>query len=284
MSTITDALEVEVAAIRAIQRQPANARSKSAADAHFARILTLIAPRIRHFIRAYGLYDWREDAEQACAIGVHRAILAYDPAKARFTTFVTWQLRGELQGLRFRVRTETRDSARSVGASLVSLEVLSTGGEDGDGAGWQIADADALERTEALASDLLARRACGRMLDDYVDHMRSLAARQRARAPRRGGGEPLEMERIETRLARERAIIAAHMIGEDGDPEERASCGLTAEQKRQIARRATRTISERLGAQRASDRTDPRTFSSRSATQAQTPAQSSPISQRVIFA
>ncbi len=248
MSTITEALEEEVAAIRALQQATRTARSRVTSDAHFTRILKLIAPRIRHFIRAYGLGDWREDAEQACAIGVHRAIAAYDPSKARFTTFVTWQLRGELQGLRFRVRSESRESARSVGASLVSLEALASRRDDGDGAGWEIADSEALERTEALASDLLARRACAQMLDDYVDHMRGLAARHIARI-RHGGAkatDPRELLRIETRLARERAIVAAHMIGDAGDTPSPPRCRLSAEQKRQIARRATRTIAERV--------------------------------------
>lgn len=247
MSTITEALEEEVAAIRASQQAPTTARSRATSDAHFARILKLIAPRIRHFIRAYGLGDMREDAEQACAIGVHRAIAGYDSDKARFTTFVTWQLRGELQGLRFRVRSESRESARSVGASLVSLDALASRRDDGEGAGWEIADSEALERTEALASDLLARRACARMLDDYVNHMRTLAARQisRIRHGSTKATDPRELLRIETRLARERAIVAAHMIGEADDTSSHLGCRLSVEQKHQIARRATRTIAER---------------------------------------
>ena len=248
MSTVTDALEVEVAAILALRGAPPSARGRADGDAHFARILKLIAPRIRHFIRAYGLADWREDAEQACAIGVHRAIAAYDPAKARFTTFVTWQLRGELQGLRFRVRSETRASARSIGVSLVSLEVMEASRGDRDGSSWEIADGEALERTEALAANLLARRACGRMLDDYIAHMRRLAVRQIGRAPRRRMADyaPRELLKIEARLAYERAIVAAHMIGDDSETPELAGCGFSPEQKRQIARRATRTIAERV--------------------------------------
>lgn len=256
MSTITDALEAEVAAIRVLHNAPLSARVSARSDAHFARILKLLAPRIRHFVRAYGLGDWREDAEQACAIGVHRAIAAYDPAKARFTTFVTWQLRGELQSLRFRVRTEARGSARSVGARLVSLEALSTGGEDGDGLAWEIADSDALVRTEALAADFLTQRTCDQLLDDYVAHMRGIAARQRARSARRSdAADPREAIRIETRLARERAIVAEHIFGEAEDTQALAGCGLSGEQKRQIARRASRTIAERARG-RVNDRLD----------------------------
>ncbi|NWN23219.1 sigma-70 family RNA polymerase sigma factor, partial [Escherichia coli] len=77
----------------------------------------LIAPRIRHFVRQYGLTAHWEDAEQCCAIAVHRAIETYDPAKAQFTTFVNWQIRGELQSLRFRLMTDQRPSARKVEAT-----------------------------------------------------------------------------------------------------------------------------------------------------------------------
>lgn len=79
MSVTTDALEREVAAIRTIP-QDRNARMAQRRDRHCARIMQLIAPRVRHFTRVYGLLDMADDAEQACAIGVHRAICDYDPA------------------------------------------------------------------------------------------------------------------------------------------------------------------------------------------------------------
>jgi hypothetical protein len=56
--------------------------------------MELLGSRIYHFTRVYGLMDMQDDARQACAIGVHRAIAAYDPGQACFTTFVMWQLRG----------------------------------------------------------------------------------------------------------------------------------------------------------------------------------------------
>ncbi len=258
MSTITDALEAEVAAIRAIQRsagkRPLSPRERSEADRHFVRLRRLIAPRIRHFTRVYGLLDMREDAEQACAIGLFRAIEAYDPARARFTTFVNWQLRGELQSLRFRLRADDRDSARKVGASTVSMEALCA-----DGQGWLIDDPEALERTEAMAAETLTRRACGTMLDDYVGAMRSMALRQIERRSRPRGAEyvrpgtidPREIDRIEMRLRRERDIVSAHILGDEEQP---GGDGLSTEQRRQIARRAIRTMSERV---RGNPRFDP---------------------------
>ncbi|MBL7372476.1 sigma-70 family RNA polymerase sigma factor, partial [Escherichia coli] len=127
------ALEAAVATV--LENLPKDAaqtnRQRVAVDRAFAQILKLIAPRIRHFVRQYGLTAHWEDAEQCCAIAVHRAIESYDPAKAQFTTFVNWQIRGELQSLRFRLMTDQRPSARKVEATTVSLSALATS-PDGD--------------------------------------------------------------------------------------------------------------------------------------------------------
>jgi Sigma-70 region 2 len=259
MSTITDALEAEVAGFCAVRRAAAgrtlHPRERAAMDRHFARLLRLIAPRIRHFTRAYGLVDVADDAAQACAIGLFRAIEAFDPLRARFTTFVNWQLRGELQGLRFRLRHDSRESARKAGAVTVSLDAL------GDAAdGWQIADADALARTEALAAETMARRACGRLLDDHYALTRRMALHQieRRAHPRAGAAvrpgtiDPRESGRIEARLRRERAIVSAHILG---DGEDIATGDRhTPEQRRQIVRRTLRALAERV---RGNGRYDP---------------------------
>ena len=84
MSKTTAVLEAAVAVV--IENTPAGevrqtARQRANADKAFAHILKLIAPRIRHFIRQYGLAAHWEDAEQCCAIGVHRAIQAYEPER-----------------------------------------------------------------------------------------------------------------------------------------------------------------------------------------------------------
>jgi RNA polymerase sigma-32 factor len=260
MSTVTDALEVEVGAIKTIHGQagavPLSPRERAVADGHFTRLLRLIAPRIRHFIRAYGLLDMREDAEQACAIGLFRAIEAYDPAKARFTTFVNWQLRGELQSLRFRVRPDARESARKVSAVTVSYDALCE-----DEGSSMLDDADALGRTEALAAETLARRACGTLLDEYVTTMRNMGLRQLERRSRPRGKEcvkpgtvdPRELNRLEAKLRRERDVVTAHIWGDD-ETLGGGSGGLSAEQRRQIARRAIRAMSERA---RGNPRFDP---------------------------
>src|SRR3569833_295240 len=143
------------------------ARERANVDKAFATTLKLIAPRIRHFIRQYGLTAHWDDAEQACAIGVHRAIQAYDPEKAQFTTFVNWQLRGELQGLRFRLMTDQRSSAKKVEATTVSLSSLAT--SDGEDMSFEglIEDEDALDLFEAAASDYLAQQTTKTQIDRY---------------------------------------------------------------------------------------------------------------------
>lgn len=261
MSATSDALECHVAAIRALAGPAGTAvvlpRDRAAIDRQYARLLVLIAPRVRHFIRVYGLLDHREDAEQACAIGLFRAIAAYDGARARFTTFLNWQLRGELQSLRFRLRHDARESARKVSAVTLSYDAMVA-----DGAEFAVPDSDALQRTEALAADLLAVRACGTMVEDYMTSLRKVAierfdrrAQGRGRAWIQPGTlDPMEIERLEARLARERAIVTAHILGEASY---RTTAGLTDEQARQVARRAIRTMSARA---RGNPRFDPDAF------------------------
>ncbi|HZU62048.1 MAG TPA: RNA polymerase subunit sigma-70 [Novosphingobium sp.] len=187
----SDRLEEEVALLRAALA-PADARRPQAAiDRHMARLLRLIAPRRRHFIRAYGLLDAAEDAEQACAIALWRAILLYDPQRARFTTLLNWQLRGELQALRQRLR-------RGRGWQAVSLDLLLEQEESalpGDGAAQAAA--------EAGAAGVMARQACGRLFEAYAGRLRQ-----------NGRAGPL----TEARLGEDRQALWRHLFAgaEDG--------------------------------------------------------------------
>ena len=223
MAHVSDILEREVATLRAL-REPCpdpggHVRRNARIDRHFDALLRLIAPRVRHFTRAYGLLDHAEDARQACAIGLLRAIEVYDPARASFTTLLNWQLRGELQALRFRLRDDHRESARRVRARTLSLDALLA--EEGEG-DWARDDAS-LDRAEMAASDALARRACGCLL-----------ARWRQQRQDR---EPAE------RIDSESRIAEAWLIGDEDDRVAAArAAGLTSEQGRQIARRAIRNL------------------------------------------
>lgn len=266
MSKITEALEVAVAAVHAntpAEGVAATARQRAGVDRAFAEILRLIAPRIRHFIRQYGLAAHWDDAEQCCAIGVHRAIQAYDPAKAQFTTFVNWQLRGELQGLRFRLMTDQRPSAKRVEATTVSLHGLTISNE-GDEASLEsmLEDEEALARTEARASEHLAAKARTYLVDGYVAHLRQLGMdqlRRKARQKQAGEAidrslprlrsvlyrvEPGEICDLEEQLNLHRKIAEARVFDDTSFETIETVTGLDRQKARAIATRAQRTIAE----------------------------------------
>ncbi|MBZ6379225.1 hypothetical protein B5C34_08855 [Pacificimonas flava] len=207
MSEVSRGLEEAVQII--IDNTPADEaaqtrRQKRNIDLAFMDIMKLIAPRVRYFTRQYGLTAHADDAEQCCAIAVHRAIQAYDPEKATFTTFVNWQIKGELQSLRFRLMAEQRPTAKKVNARLVSLHTP-MGEEDSEAATLetQIPDEASLDRTEAGASDRLADHVRDVALDKYTAHLRQLhldTMRRRERNRRKARGEALEPNEIVARL------------------------------------------------------------------------------------
>ena len=269
MSKTTMALEAAVAAV--IVSMPkgddlSSARQRAAVDRAFASILKLIAPRIRHFIRQYGLTAHWEDAEQCCAIAIHRAIQGYDPEKALFTTFVNWQIRGELQSLRFRIMTDQRPSAKKVAATTVSLHSVSSGA-DGEETTLEsiIEDEFALSRTESAASDYLAHAATRSLIDGYINHQRAAALDQLRKRPRTKrltvtdpaeratallrvtrthGICPDELDKLEQKLERDREIVERRVFQADTLDQLGETTGVTKERVRQITKRASRTIAD----------------------------------------
>jgi RNA polymerase sigma-32 factor len=266
MSKTTIALEAlvtEVIANRADDGAAQTGRQRLSTDKAFMAILKLIAPRIRHFIRQYGLVAHWEDAEQACAIGVHRAIEGYDPEKAQFTTFVNWQLRGELQSLRFRLMTDQRSSAKRVEATTVSLHsvTLNAAGDENSFEAM-IEDEDALALVEAGASCYLAEAATKALIDEYVEHLRTVGIEQLHRRPRvkrvavdrsaetsllparLRGVDPVELEKLEQTLTRNRELIERRLFDTTTLDQLGCDTGITKERIRQITKRAAKTISE----------------------------------------
>jgi RNA polymerase sigma-32 factor len=265
LSKITIALEAAVAAVIASTPKdgPQTSRQRVNVDRAFAAILKLIAPRFRHFIRQYGLTAHWEDAEQCCAIAVHRAIQAYDPDKAQFTTFVNWQIRGELQSLRFRLMTDQRPSAKKVEATTISLSALAVG-NDGDDTAPElvIEDEDALARTEAGASEYLAEGAITSLIDAYVGHLRTLGLAELRRRPRpkreeaarrresgrlnvaTHGIDPGEIDKLEAKLARDREIVSRRVFQTATLEDLSTEADITKERVRQITKRAAKAIAE----------------------------------------
>lgn len=264
MSKITIALEAAVATV--LEHTPKDgerptARQRANVDRAFATILKLITPRIRHFIRQYGLTHHWDDAEQCCAIGVHRAIQTYDPTRAQFTTLVNWQLRGELQSLRFRLMTDQRASAKKVDAKTVSLHA-GTSGPDGEETSLEamIEDENAWTSTESGASDYLAKRAAAALVDEYVTQSHSLAmeklrkrpqpkrisrdqtGEQSAMRPALNRIDAAEVQKLDEKLARDREILERRVFGEATLDEVGVETGITKEQIRQICKRATKGL------------------------------------------
>nr|WP_282571072.1 sigma factor [Sphingopyxis sp. MSC1_008] len=170
------------------------------ADRSFARLAALAAPRIRYFTRSYGLTDVAEDAAQVCAIALHRAAERYDPARARFTTYVNWQFRAELQALRHRLHGDQRCAGRRHVTATLSLDALQEEGADA----W-LTDPAAEDATEQGAADNLAALLADRLVEEW-------ASRRRARLGAPRGDE----SRLETRLAAEKKLVRHHLMVSDG--------------------------------------------------------------------
>lgn len=268
MSKITIALEASVAEVKRnlpVDGQKSSARQRATVDKAFARILTLIAPRIRHFIRQYGLVGHWEDAQQVCSIAVLRAIEAYEPEKAQFTTFVNWQIRGELQSLRFRVMTDQRPSAKKVEATTISLDAMSVN-EDGEemSAVALIRDEEAEARTEAAASAYLAEAATKTLIDRYISHLHdtAMARLRRQSRPKRGEAgadsekrrsvwrsesfsiDQAELDELEARLSQNREVVESRLFDMARNEDDGELLGGNKERARQIAKRAAKAMSE----------------------------------------
>ena len=222
MSAKSDALETAVTdyiqARTALDAAPC-ARTRALADRAFARLAALAAPRIRYFTRGYGLGEVAEDAAQVCAIALHRAAEHYDPARARFTTYVNWQLRAELQALRHRLHGDQRCAGRRGVAAVLSLDALQAEGADD----WLV-DPAAEEATEAGAADNLAGLLADRLVEEWASRRRARLSASRGDA----GG-------TEARLAADKKLVRHHLM--TGEVAERLR-----ESDRHIVRRALADI------------------------------------------
>lgn len=193
MSAKSDALERAVTdyiqARTALDAAP-GARARVVADRSFARLAALAAPRIRYFTRTYGLSDVADDAAQVCAIALHRAVERYDPGRARFTTYVNWQFRAELQVLRLRLHGDQRSAGRRHVSATLSLDALQDAGADD----WLV-DPVAEAATEQGAADGLADLVADRLVGEW-------AMRRRTGLLRSSRGD-----RVEARVAAETALV-----------------------------------------------------------------------------
>lgn len=241
VSAISTALEREVAALQALTHRAKcasrnfTAGEESERSHHFGKIMRLLGSRIQYFTRQYGLDDMPDDAWQACAIGAHRAIEAYDRDQASFTTLVNWQLRGELQSLRHRVRLDQRDSAGAAGIRTVSMDI-----DRPEAPVFSIVDEGACDRVEAGASRSMALNSIDWLLDRYFA---GRTGGEADAAPRTT--DPDRRAHAAEKNAAERAMMGAYFRDlplEDVTPD------LSSEQRRQVTRRIVRGLEKQVRA------------------------------------
>jgi RNA polymerase sigma-32 factor len=231
----------------------ATSADRAAYNHAFERLLRALRSRIGYFIRRYGLMAHWEDAEQVGALAVHRAIAGYDPEKAQFTTFVNWQIRGDMQALRYTVMVDQRAPAKKISASTVSLQSLLSNTEGQEGQGFDIEDENAFDMVERGASDYLAVQTMRNLMDKYVKKVTDAGLRElhRRRSPsnmQRSGVARLKINSIDPELLRElenrvrlsRRAIATHLFEIENDQGEAGE--LTPERSRQLVRQAVKTL------------------------------------------
>lgn len=258
--TSTD-LEVLVSKIMASRPNEegrfASAQDRQAYNAAFERLLRTLRPRIRYFVRRYGLVNHTEDAEQVGAMAIHRAIASYNPDKAQFTTFVNWQIRGDMQGLRYTLMVDQRAPAKKVQASTVSLQSLLSAGDDShDGFEFDIEDEGALDLVERGASDYLARGAMEDLLELYEKRicrngLKELQRRTIGTGPKRRAGmprlkvnsvDPEQVRQLETHAALTKETVAKRLFELGSAELGEEDGGVSADRSRQLVRQAVRAM------------------------------------------
>ncbi len=86
-------------------------RARAAVDGAVHALHLLLRPRLRALIRAHGLADHAEDAEQACLIAMVDAARCWDPARSGFGTWLGWRWRSALTALARQLLGDRRTAA-----------------------------------------------------------------------------------------------------------------------------------------------------------------------------
>jgi RNA polymerase sigma-32 factor len=235
----------------------ASPAQRSAYNRGFERLLRALRPRISYFIRRYGLLGHWEDAEQVGAMAVHRAIAGYNPEKAQFTTFVNWQIRGDMQGLRYTVMVDQRAPAKKVKASTVSLQSLMSKADGQDEYQFDIEDDSALAMVERSAENHLAKKTMNALLDSVTKRMteagtRDLLCKQGPTATRKPGVamlkvnsiDPDQLRQLEVCVAESRKVIIRKMFEMDAAGNSDVASEPSPERARHLARKAAAMMRE----------------------------------------
>jgi RNA polymerase sigma-32 factor len=141
----------ELAEVRGTRR---SAPQRAAIDRAFARICKLLAPRFRSLHPPVRPRHHWDDAEQCCAIAVHRAGGELRAREAQFTTFVNWQIRGELPVAPLPLMTDQRPAAQKVRRRRSRSQCRDRADGEESSLESLIEDEDALDRTSAAPATI----------------------------------------------------------------------------------------------------------------------------------
>lgn len=144
-------------------------RARYAVDGAINLLYALVARRVRTLVHRHGLGSIAEDAEQACLIALVDAVRRWDPARSSFATWLGWQLRAVLAGLRRQWHGDSRSSCGRTRAATLSID---DGHDEFSPSTW-LADPGAEEDVERGAADWLAIRCADRLASDCPDDARA---------------------------------------------------------------------------------------------------------------
>lgn len=203
------------------------AAERTRADRAFARLHRQMVARLGRAIGGGRFHGAADDAEQAVAIGLVKALDTYDPARAKFVTHATWAVRAELKTLGWQLHVDQRPCNRDRGVRTVSGHAPTGGGEAAGELFDQLADAAAQPACERRAADSFAAR----MLEAIVErrHRREAACHERE-WDARAVPAPKRAERHAALVARQRrdaALVRAHLLGDADLAELAAASSLT---------------------------------------------------------
>jgi hypothetical protein len=144
-------------------------RARHAVDCAIGALHALVARRVRLLVHRHGLGSIAEDAEQACLIALVDAVRRWDPARSGFATWLGWQLRAVLAGLRRQWHGDTRSTCGRNRAATLSFD----DGPDALSPSSWLTDPGAEQDVERGAADWLAIRCADRLASDCPDAARA---------------------------------------------------------------------------------------------------------------
>lgn len=210
------------------------AATRLRADRAFSRLHRIMVLRLGRAIGNGRYHDAMDDAGQALAIGLHKAIGTYDPSRAQFVTHATWAIRAELKTLGWQLHVDQRPCNRDRGVRTVSGHAATGSGDESAELFDRLADEGAEVAVERAASDTMTSRMLSLLIArrhavELAEHQ--VAWLERHVAPNHIG---VRQRQLFADQARDAELVQAHVLGQQDSRELAQATGLTARQVEQI--------------------------------------------------